>query len=95
MKIHAGWLKPMPRYWHDFYERDAAILEAGNEPGRLFDPNEPRPCQICGEVFVPNSPLGARQRTTCHRDDCRLERRRRNARVSARRAADRKLRGEA
>ena len=95
MKIHAKWLKPMPKWWWDFSERDAAILEAGNPTKRMFEPDEPRPCQICGEVFVPESPLGARQRTTCHRDECRIERRRRNARASARRAADRKLRGEA
>lgn len=56
--IHPKWNKPMPRWWHDFYERDAAIFD---EPLvlRFW-------CTICDKEFEPNGP----RQSTCS-PECR------------------------
>ena len=87
-RIHSGWLRPMPRYWQDFYERDHPLLEADCDLPSVNKKGE-RECEFCGDVFDPKTPQ-SQHRIICYSPECEQARKRRNARLSARRVAARK-----
>lgn len=86
--IHEKWLRPMPRWWHDFYERDAEILEVEQVYRRKLANGE-LICKFCGEAFEPKNPSG-NLRVRCYDPECEKARKRENARLSAQRVAKRK-----
>lgn len=86
--IHPAWLRPMPKYWWDFSDRDAEILDEPIRPGRLTNTGEIE-CMFCGKMFEPKG-INGHLRVRCYDPECERARKRRNARLSARRAAARK-----
>lgn len=89
-QIHPAWLQPMPSWYAAWDFRDAPQLDPDFlVPGSPPETGSPRPCAICDIEFIPDSPQ-ANHRRVCYSLECEKERKRRNARLSARRVAARK-----
>lgn len=83
--IHHKWREPMPSWYAAWDFRDAPQLDPDFVvPGSPPETGSPRPCAICDNEFIPES-LQANHRRVCYSPECEGERKRRNARLSARR----------